>query len=131
VWAALAALGRDGVADLVGRTCQLARRFAAGMREAGIGVLNDVVLNQVVVEFGSPARTEAVIAAVQAGGTCWCGPTTWQGRTAMRISVSGWNTTAGDIERSIAAVVAASGLLRSGRGWRLRRHRLFVTSACS
>jgi glutamate/tyrosine decarboxylase-like PLP-dependent enzyme len=137
VWAALAALGRDGVADLVGRTCQLARRFAAGMREAGFGVLNDVVLNQVVVEFGSPARTEAVIAEVQAGGTCWCGPTTWQGRTAMRISVSGWNTTAGDIERSIAAVVAASGLLRSGVRMAptapppVRDLRLFVTSACS
>ena len=106
VWAALASLGRDGVADLVDRTCRLARRFADGLRAAGVSVLNDVVLNQVVVDFGE--RTDAVIAAVQHEGTCWCGPTTWQGRRAMRISVSGWNTTEDDIDRSLAAVRACA-----------------------
>jgi glutamate/tyrosine decarboxylase-like PLP-dependent enzyme len=108
VWATLAGLGRDGVANLVGRTCQLARRFAAGMRAAGHDVLNDVALNQVLVAFGDAARTEAVIAAVQAEGTCWCGPTTWQGRRAMRVSVSCWNTTPADIDQSIAAVLACA-----------------------
>jgi glutamate/tyrosine decarboxylase-like PLP-dependent enzyme len=108
VWAALAALGRDGVAGLVDRTCGLARRFADGMREAGYDVLNEVVLNQVLVAFGDPRRTDAVIAAVQDEGTCWCGPTSWQGRRAMRVSVSGWNTTAGDVDRSIAAVRACA-----------------------
>jgi glutamate/tyrosine decarboxylase-like PLP-dependent enzyme len=108
VWATLAALGRDGVAALVERTCLLARRFAQGMRDAGFGVLNDVVLNQVVVDFGNAARTESVIAAIQRDGTCWCGPTVWQGRSAMRISVSGWSTTDDDIDKSIAAVRAAS-----------------------
>ena len=72
-------------------------------------MLNDVVLNQVVVDFGDAARTEAVIAAVQREGTCWCGPTTWRGRAAMRVSVSGWSTTPADIDRSVAAVVACSG----------------------
>jgi len=52
-------------------------------------VLNDVVLNQVVVAFGDARRTGVVIAAVQDDGTCWCGPTTWRGREALRISVSG------------------------------------------
>jgi glutamate/tyrosine decarboxylase-like PLP-dependent enzyme len=104
VWAVLATLGRDGVADLVERTCRLARRFAKGLRAAGHEVLNDVVLNQVVVDFGDPARTCAVIAAVQDEGTCWCGPTTWRGRTAMRISVSAWNTTEDDIDASVAAI---------------------------
>jgi glutamate/tyrosine decarboxylase-like PLP-dependent enzyme len=108
VWATLAALGWDGVAALVERTCLLARRFAQGMRDAGFGVLNDVVLNQVVVDFGNAARTESVIAAIQRDGTCWCGPTVWQGRSAMRISVSGWSTTDDDIDKSIAAVRAAS-----------------------
>lgn len=108
VWAALAALGRDGVAELVDRTCRLARRFADGMRDAGFGVLNDVVLNQVVVDFGDPPRAGAVIAAVQDEGTCWCGPTTWRGREAMRVSVSGWNTTEEDIDRSVAAVRACA-----------------------
>jgi glutamate/tyrosine decarboxylase-like PLP-dependent enzyme len=104
VWATLAALGRDGLAELVDRCCQLARRFADGMRAAGFEVLNDVVLNQVLVAFGAAGRTDAVIAAVQHDGTCWCGPTTWQGRRAMRVSVSGWSTTEDDIDRSVAAV---------------------------
>src|SRR5215471_15778391 len=108
VWAALAFLGRDGVADLVTRTCGLARRFAAGLAESGYEVLNDVVLNQVVVAFGDAQRTDAVIAAVQDDGTCWCGPTTWHGRPAMRVSVSGWNTTEDDIDKSVAAVRACA-----------------------
>jgi glutamate/tyrosine decarboxylase-like PLP-dependent enzyme len=108
VWAVLATLGRDGVAALVERTCALARRFADGMRGAGYTVANDVVLNQVVVDFGGQAQTSAVIAAVQEEGTCWCGPTVWQGRAAMRVSVSGWNTTEQDIDRSVAAVTACA-----------------------
>jgi glutamate/tyrosine decarboxylase-like PLP-dependent enzyme len=109
VWATLASLGRDGVADLVARSCRLARRFAEGMEAAGIDVLNDVVLNQVLVSFGSAERTDEVIAAVQADGTCWCGPTTWQGVRAMRFSVSGWSTTDADIDKSIAAVRSCAG----------------------
>jgi glutamate/tyrosine decarboxylase-like PLP-dependent enzyme len=108
VWAALAGLGRDGVAELVSRTCQLARRFADGMRDAGYDVLNDVVLNQVLVAFGDAPSTDAIITAVQDEGTCWCGPTTWHGQRAMRVSVSGWNTTEDDIDQSIAAVRACA-----------------------
>jgi len=104
VWAVLAALGRDGVAGLVERTCRLARRAADGLREAGATVLNDVVLNQVVAGFGGPDRTDAVIAAIQREGTCWCGPTTWHGHRAMRLSVSCWTTTEEDIDRSVAAI---------------------------
>jgi glutamate/tyrosine decarboxylase-like PLP-dependent enzyme len=106
VWAVLAALGRDGLAALVDNSCRLARRFADGLRAAGFQVLNDVVLNQVLVSFGEPDRTDAVIAAVQEDGTCWCGPTTWHGIRAMRVSVSGWSTTDDDIDRSVAAVAA-------------------------
>jgi glutamate/tyrosine decarboxylase-like PLP-dependent enzyme len=108
VWAALATLGRDGVADLVERTCRLARRAADGLRASGFAVLNDVVLNQVVVDFGDQARTDAVISAIQHDGTCWCGPTTWRDRHAMRISVSGWATTEEDIDRSLAAIRACA-----------------------
>lgn len=109
VWAALASLGRDGVAALVERTCRLARRFAGAMRQAGFEVLNDVVLNQVLVSFGSDERTSAVIGAVQREGTCWCGPTTWRDRAAMRVSVSGWCTTEADIDASAAAVRRCAG----------------------
>jgi glutamate/tyrosine decarboxylase-like PLP-dependent enzyme len=115
VWAVLAALGRDGVAGLVDRACALARRFADGISAAGYGVLNDVVLNQVVVDFAG--HTETIIDAVQNEGTCWCGPTTWRGRAAMRVSISCWNTTEADIDRSVAAVIACA----SGRpGARVR-----------
>ncbi len=120
VWAAIRSLGRDGVAEMVGRTCDLARRFAAGLHGApgiGIRVLNDVVLNQVLVRFDDPtgdaaagdARTAAVIEAVQAEGTLWLGGSVWHGRRVMRISVSGWRTTADDVDRSVAAVLRIAG----------------------
>jgi glutamate/tyrosine decarboxylase-like PLP-dependent enzyme len=105
VWAALRQLGRSGVADLVARCCQHAERFAEGLRTAGYEVLNDVVLNQVLVSFGDAAATNRVIEAIQADGTCWCGGTVWQGRTAMRISVSSWATTVEDVERSLDAIL--------------------------
>ena len=105
VWAALRSLGRDGVADLVERTCLLARRFADRLGAAGYEILNEVVLNQVMVSFGGPERTNRIIAGVQAEGTCWCGGTVWQGRTAMRISVSSWATTEADVDESVAAIL--------------------------
>ena len=108
VWAALRQLGRTGLADLIERTCRYAGRFAEGLRGAGYRVLNDVVLNQVLVSFGSPERTREVIARVQGEGTCWCGGTVWQGHTAMRISVSSWATTDADVERSVAAILRAA-----------------------
>ena len=108
VWAALRGLGREGVIDLIERTRRHARRFAEGLSAAGYEVLNDVVLNQVVVTFGDAEKTARVVAAIQADGTCWAGPTVWQGRAAMRISVSSWATTEEDVERSLAAMVHAA-----------------------
>ncbi len=105
IWAALRSLGRSGLADLVERTCRHASRFAEGLSSAGHRVLNEVVLNQVLVSFGSPEVTRAVIAALQEDGTCWCGETVWQGQTAMRISVSSWATTREDVERSLQAML--------------------------
>jgi glutamate/tyrosine decarboxylase-like PLP-dependent enzyme len=104
-WAALRTLGRTGLADLVERNCRLARRFAEGLSSAGFQVLNDVVLNQVLVSFGEPERTRAVIATLQDEGTCWAGVTVWQGRTAMRLSVISWATGDADVDRSIAAIL--------------------------
>jgi glutamate/tyrosine decarboxylase-like PLP-dependent enzyme len=110
VWAALLSLGRDGLADLVERTCRFAARFAEGLSAAGFEVLNEVDLNQVLVSFGDDEKTRRVIGAVQNDGTCWCGGTIWQGRAAMRISVSCWATTRADVERSLASIIrAASG----------------------
>jgi len=92
LWAALKTLGRSGLADLVDRCCAHATRFAEGLRDAGYEILNDVVLNQVLLSFGDPETTRRTIEAIQEDGTCWCGPTTYQGRSAMRISVSNWST---------------------------------------
>lgn len=105
VWAALRTLGRQGVCDLVERTCRNARLFAAGFRAAGFQVLNDVILNQVLISFGDPDTTNRIISDLQKEGTCWCGPTVWQGHTAMRISVSGWATTEADVERSLEVII--------------------------
>jgi len=105
IWAAMKSLGRSGLAELVERCCDCARRFAEGLSAAGFEVLNDVVLNQVLVSFGSAEVTQRVIAGVVEDGTCWVGGTVWQGRTAMRISVSSWATTAEDVDRSVAAMV--------------------------
>ena len=105
VWAALSALGRSGIAEMIERNCRQATRFADGLRDAGYEILADVVLNQVLVSFGDDETTRRVIAGIQSDGTCWCGGTVWQKRTAMRISVCSWATTDEDVELSLAAML--------------------------
>jgi glutamate/tyrosine decarboxylase-like PLP-dependent enzyme len=107
LWAALRSLGRAGLAGLIERTCRHAARFADGLRALGCDVLNEVVINQVLVSFGSDIETRAVIEQIQQDGTCWCGGTEWHGRAAMRISVSSWATTDDDVEISLAAIERA------------------------
>ncbi len=108
VYAALRSLGRDGVADLVERCCRLAEQFAEGVsRLPGCELLNDVVLNQVLFRFEDDETTGGVLARVQESGEAWMGGTVWEGRAAIRISVSGWRTTEADIERTVAAFEAA------------------------
>jgi glutamate/tyrosine decarboxylase-like PLP-dependent enzyme len=111
LWAALKSLGRSGLCALIERTCSLAKRFEGGLRAAGFEVLNEVVINQVLVSFGDAAMTREVIGRIQEDGTCWCGATEWQGKTAMRISVSSWATTEGAVDRSVEAMV------RIARAW--------------
>jgi glutamate/tyrosine decarboxylase-like PLP-dependent enzyme len=112
LWAALRALGRSGLADLVERCCRHATRFAEGFDAAGHRILNEVVLNQVLVSFGDADRTRRVIAAIQDEGTCWCGGTTWKGHAAMRVSVSSWATTEKDVERSLASMLSVAERVR-------------------
>ena len=112
VWAALRALGRSGLTEMVERHCRQARRFAEGLQAAGFRILNDVVLNQVLVSFGEPEMTRRVIAGIQDDGTCWAGETVWQGQTAMRISVISWATTDADVERSLEAMIRVASRAR-------------------
>jgi glutamate/tyrosine decarboxylase-like PLP-dependent enzyme len=115
VWAAVRQLGAEGIAAMVERCCANARRFADGVgAEDGVEILNDVVLNQVVVRFGgSDALTDDVVARVQADGTCFLGGTVWRGLGAVRFSTTNWSTTADDIDRSVAAVLAAYAAARA------------------
>jgi glutamate/tyrosine decarboxylase-like PLP-dependent enzyme len=107
VWAALKSLGRSGLAELVERNCDQAQWLAQQLRRAGCTILNQVVLNQVVVSFGDDGCNRRTIAALQQSGECWCGGTNWQGRHAMRISVSSWATTQSDLERALAGILRA------------------------
>lgn len=111
-WAALRELGRDGVAALVDRCCANARRFATALGEAGFEIGNDVVLNQVLVSFGSDELTDAVIEGVQTGGVCWMGGTTWHGRRWMRVSVSSYLTSGRDVDLSVAEIIRVAAAQR-------------------
>jgi glutamate/tyrosine decarboxylase-like PLP-dependent enzyme len=127
ILAALHALGRAGLPDLIERCCRLTRRMAELLGAApGVEILNDVVLNQLLVRFtpsfgshgaaGSDvadgdAFNRDVIRRVQEDGTCWLGGRSWHGLGTMRISITSWNTTEADIDRSAEAILrcAAAG----------------------
>jgi glutamate/tyrosine decarboxylase-like PLP-dependent enzyme len=112
IYAALRQLGRTGLAEIVERCCRLARRLAERLaHDPQVQILNDVVINQVMARFTPPsggdadAFTAKVIQRVQEDGTCWAGGTTWQGKQAMRFSVSNWSTTEKDIDLSAEAIL--------------------------
>ena len=105
MWAALQTLGRAGIADLVERCCARARQFADALSAIpGVEVANDVVLNQVVVRFPG---LDGVLEAIVASGACVVTPTAWRGEPGVRISVSNWQTSEEDVDRSVAAIRAA------------------------
>jgi glutamate/tyrosine decarboxylase-like PLP-dependent enzyme len=113
VYAAIRAMGRRGIAEMVERCCGMASRFADQLATAdGVQVLNDVVLNQVLVRLHAPhgdhdGHTHRVLERIQNEGTCWMSGTTWNGHAAVRISVSNWSTNADDVDRSVAAMLRA------------------------
>lgn len=113
LWAAMRSLGRSGLREMIERNCRQAKFFAELLSAAGFQVLNDVVLNQVLVSFGTAEQTRRVIADLQADGTCWCGGTVWQGHHAMRISVSCWTTTDQDVQRSAGTMIRIANAVRN------------------
>jgi glutamate/tyrosine decarboxylase-like PLP-dependent enzyme len=109
VYAALRSLGRSGVADLVERCCRHAERFAVELgRLPGCEILNEVVLNQVLLRFADDEATSAILQAVQESGDAWMSGTVWDGRAAIRISVSNWRTNDEDVTRTVAAFARAA-----------------------
>jgi glutamate/tyrosine decarboxylase-like PLP-dependent enzyme len=109
VYAALRSLGRRGLVELVERCCLQARRFAQQIAALpGVEVLNDVVLNQVLFRFEDDGRTDAVLARVQQSGQVWLSGTTWDGRKAIRVSVSNWQTGDDEIDLAVETFAAAA-----------------------
>lgn len=120
VYAALRSLGRDGIQALVESNCAVARRMADRLaRSPRAEIVNEVVLNQVLVRFAnSDETTREVIRRVQDDGTAWAGGTTWNGRLAMRISVSNWATTPDDGDRAVDAILSILDGIDQGAGAR-------------
>jgi glutamate/tyrosine decarboxylase-like PLP-dependent enzyme len=107
IWAAMRTLGREGIDEMVTRTCAFAEYLALHLQRAGFEILNEVQTNQVLVSFGED--TQHIIKEIQLDGTCWCGGTIWKGQPAMRISVSSVKTSEYDIKKSLAAILKAAG----------------------
>ena len=107
-WAAIRALGRSGVAELVDRCCALARDLAERLDAVdGIEIVNDVVLNQVLIRVGDAELTQRIEQRIQDEGTAWLGGTTWRGERLLRVSISNWSTTEDDIAATADAIVRA------------------------
>lgn len=123
-WAMIKHLGRDGIAAMVERHCRLARRIADGLvSEPGLSVVNEIVLNQIIVRFGTDASPEIgddltlrTIRRIQADGTCFMGGAQWRGRWVMRISVISAPTTAEDSDQTIEAILRAWRAVRDEHG---------------
>ena len=106
IWAAIRTLGKDGIDELITRTCMYADYISHELQKAGFEVMNQVETNQVLVSFGPD--TNRIIKDIQSDGTCWCGGTVWKGRPAMRISVSSVKTTESDVKKSLDAILKSA-----------------------
>jgi len=113
IYAALRTLGRDGVAGMIERCCDLTRDLVSRLDALpGVEALTTPIINQGLVRFlaadgDHDARTDEVIRRINESGEAWFGPTTWQGMRVMRISVTSFRTSARDVDRVVAAVAAA------------------------
>lgn len=109
VWAALASLGRSGVADLVERYCRHARMFADGIATIpGGGVLHDVVFTQVCARFGSDEHTREVVRRMLEDGTAWTTGSRWHDQSVLRVALCNWSTTDDDVAKTLAALRRAA-----------------------
>lgn len=113
LYAALRALGRKGVAEMIERCCDLTRDFVSELGKLpDVEVLTSPVINQGLVRFLDPhgdhdSRTDDVIKRINKGGEAWFGPTVWNDMRVMRISLSNFRTTPDDIKRAVAAIKLA------------------------
>lgn len=108
IYAALRTLGRQGVSDMIKRSCEQAKVIASGLGNISLEVLNDVELNQVLFCAKDDIATEKLLTGIQSSGETWMSGTTWAGRRAIRLSVSGWATTSDDVQRTLATIGTAA-----------------------
>jgi glutamate/tyrosine decarboxylase-like PLP-dependent enzyme len=117
-YAAIASLGREGIARLVGDCCRHARRIVTETAMLpGVEALHVPHLNQGLLRFLDPTegasdedhdrRTDEVTAKIVASGEAFFACTTWRGMRCMRVSVCGWQTSDRDVDRALAAIAAA------------------------
>ncbi|MBL8020888.1 MAG: aspartate aminotransferase family protein [Leptospirales bacterium] len=104
IWAAIRTLGRVGLARLVERNCDFAKRIPAEVAHHGLSTPHNVVFNQVMLVAKTDEETDRILRAVQNSGVCWFGGTVWHGKHAMRISFSSWNTSEDDFASTIRAI---------------------------
>ena len=107
LWAALKSLGRRGVVDMIERSCEFAERFEKRLGSLGYEILNDVCLNQVLFALEDDGRTRRALEHVQASDRTWIGPTSWQGRLAMRISCCSWIMDDEDLDVTVNVLAVA------------------------
>ena len=113
-YAALRELGRDGVREIVERDCECAAGIVRGLSQfEEVEVLARPIINQGLVAFLGPDGkaddkwNDRVITEIAKEGTSFFSGTTWHGRRAMRISVTNWQTSGDDVERTLAGVQRA------------------------
>lgn len=115
IYAALRELGKQGVADLIERSCRYCHTIVTQ-----VGALPEVELlwkpqlNQGLLRFLDPKpgatekdhdiRTQNIINAINTSGKAFFQPTIWKGQVAMRVSVVNWRTTDKDVEITIEAI---------------------------
>ena len=117
-YAAIASLGREGIAQIVSECCRHAHNIVTRAREIpGVEVLHVPHINQGLLRFLDPKkgatevdherRTEEVTAKIVASGEAMFACTTWRGVRCMRVSVSGWQTNDEDVTRTVRAIAKA------------------------
>jgi glutamate/tyrosine decarboxylase-like PLP-dependent enzyme len=105
IWAVLKCLGKQGFAAHVDSCCANAQKFASILSAGGLPILNEVVFNQVLIDFGDMDRRDRLLRTIQADGTCWLGPSLWRGKPVCRASFSNWSTSLEDVEQSARAIL--------------------------
>jgi glutamate/tyrosine decarboxylase-like PLP-dependent enzyme len=109
-YAAIRALGRSGIADIIERCSAYAARLVSEIGGLpGVEILVQPIINQGLVRFRSAdgnhdSHTDNVIKRIQATGVAWFGGVTWKGMRAMRVSVCNWATTDRDVSLAVASV---------------------------